>query len=494
MSQAESLNKMDFIKTIDDNRDLQIKTLQELVAIKSVAGDPVTTTDGEVLPFGRGVQDAFAYTMKKAEEFGFITKNVNNYGGHADFGDGDEIVGIMGHLDVVPEGDGWSFDPYGGEADEEYVYGRGTTDDKGPTLAVLFAMKALKDAGYVPAKKIRLILGLDEEVNSAGMKYYLEHETPPTFGFTPDADFPVLNGEKGIMSFTLAKKLSRSPSQGLLLSSFSSGTAINVVPNKARAVVRSEDPEVYDSIKDRAAGFRAETGHKLYVKGVGKSLELLAEGISAHGSTPEKGLNAISIMMEFLGRLSFANEDVNDFIDFYNKYIGFCLDGSAIGCDFEDSQSGELTWNTGLAAYDKQAISVTINVRYPVTDCAENVYESIAGTAAKYDVGIIKQGDSRPIYMDPDSPMIKTFLDVYRDNTGDMESQPKVIGGGTYARCAENIFAFGPEFPGDPDLMHQADERWTIERYMTATKIYADALYRMTQENFNIIGENENNE
>ena len=163
---------MDYLKKIEENRELQIQTLQDLVSIKSVQSNPVATKDGEVYPFGKGVQDAFAYTLNKGKVLGFEIKNVDHYGGHIDYGVGDEIVGILGHLDVVPEGDGWSFDPYSGAVSDGYIYGRGTLDDKGPVIAVLFAMKALKDAGYVPSKKVRLILGLDEETSWNGMAYY----------------------------------------------------------------------------------------------------------------------------------------------------------------------------------------------------------------------------------------------------------------------------------------------------------------------------------
>ena len=312
---------MDFIQTIEMNKDLQIQSLQDLVSIKSVVSNPVMTKNGEVYPFGKGVQDAFAYTLKLAKELGFETKNVDNYGGHIDFGYGEEIVGILGHLDVVPEGDGWTFEPYSGAVAGDYIYGRGTTDNKGPVIAALFAMKALKDSGYIPEKKVRLILGLDEETNWDGMYYYFSKERKPDYGFTPDAEFPALNGEKGIMTFELAKKISKSPSSGLELRSLFGGAAANMVPEKARAVVKADDTKFYDQIKSFAASFREDTGYKLHVKGVGKSLEISAEGISAHGAAPEAGLNAVSILMSFLGRLNFSNDDVNVFIDFYNQYI-----------------------------------------------------------------------------------------------------------------------------------------------------------------------------
>ena len=170
-------------------------------------------------------------------EMGFAVKNVDNYGGHIDFpGSGDKIMGILGHLDVVPAGDGWQHEPYGGEIEEGRLYGRGTSDDKGPVIACLFAMKALKEAGYQPKATIRLILGLDEETHWKGMEYYFARERKPDWGFTPDADFPLINGEKGMLVFDLAKKFARTSGEGLVLRSLSGGIAPNSVPDSCRAV------------------------------------------------------------------------------------------------------------------------------------------------------------------------------------------------------------------------------------------------------------------
>ncbi|MGN0659078.1 MAG: dipeptidase PepV [Emergencia sp.] len=483
---------MDYISKITENRDLQIQVLQELVSLNSVQDNPAQAGDGEVYPFGKGVQDAFAYTLKKAEELGFETKNVDNYGGHIDFGTGEETgetVGILGHLDVVPEGGGWSFDPFSGAVSDGYIYGRGTQDDKGPVVAVLFAMKALKDAGYEPARKVRLILGLDEETGWKGMDYYFQKEPRPDFGFTPDSDFPALNGEKGIVTYEIAKKFTKTPAGGLELRSLKGGSAANMVAEKARAVVRSQEPEAYDRIRQQAAEYRAETGYRLQVKGTGKSLEITAEGKSAHGAVPEAGLNAISIIMDFLGRLNFANDDVNVFIDFYNRHIGFEYNGQSIGCGFEDEPSGKLTLNSGLIQADGEAVSLTINIRYPVTFTDQQIYDGILPYINEYDMGIIRGRNQNPIYMDENSPMIRALVDVYAKNTGDTESRPLVIGGGTYARATGNIVAFGALFPGDEDLMHQKNERLSIDRFMLMTKIYADAIYKLTQKEFTITEE-----
>lgn len=513
----------DLKRALEENREEAIQALKELVSIRSVKEDPVMTQEGEVYPFGKGVQDAFQYVLKKAEDMGFRTFNVENYGGHIDFvpadageaspdegsepdktidgeaydagtgpaGEGDyetskEIVAAIGHLDVVPEGDGWDRGPYSGFEEQGYIWGRGTTDDKGPVLSVLYAMKSLRDAGIKPARKIRLILGLDEETDWEGVERYFESQPQPDIGFTPDAYFPVINGEKGIMSFKIAAKLPRTTVTGLVLRKLSGGTAVNMVPDHARAVVNDPDPKVYEKIREMAEAHEMSTGDKIRVQKMGKSLEISADGVAAHGSTPSEGENAISKLVGFLAGLNFVNEDISSFFDFYNEFIGRETDGKSIGCAMSDEESGDLTFNVGLIDYDRQAISITVDVRYPVTKTSDEVYDMIIPKLDENGLGILKMEDRPPLYFDPESPMIKTFMDVYRDNTGDTENGPLVTGGGTYARACKNTVAFGGLFPGAPDLMHQKNEKIETEKYIKMMEIYADALERLTDPDFSL--------
>ena len=475
---------MDYLNLIDQNKDEMIKDLRELLSIKSVAEEQ----EGEY-PFGEGVQKAFEYMLALGEREGFKVENIDNYGGHIEFGSGDEIVAVIGHIDVVPEGTDWDYDPYGGVIEDGKLYGRGTSDDKGPVMAGFYAMKALKDSGFVPNKRIRLVLGLDEETNWVGMKKYFEKAEKPSVGFTPDADFPAIHGEMGIIVFDLAKKLGKSMGGGLELKNLNGGNAANMVADWSRAVLRdtteykkgSEPEDRYGRIREMVAEYRQQTGYKVNCKGVGKSFEITVQGVSSHGARPEKGLNAISVIMELLGKLNFVNEDVNDFIDFYNKHIGFDLNGERMGCGFEDEPSGKLIFNVGTVAVDANSADLKINIRYPVTMDAENVYEAIMSVVNKYDLGIIKGKHQRPIYFPADAPMITTLMDVYREFTGDAESKPQVIGGGTYARAADNVVAFGMAFPGEPELAHQKDEYIVIDNLIRATKIYAEALARLAK-------------
>lgn len=494
---------MNYEKYLEQNKDEMIASLQSVIRCSSEQTDAVHAADGEVYPFGEGVQKAFETFLKIAEKMGFTTYNADNYGGHIDFpGTGrpvkneegevvnyekPKVLGILGHLDVVPAGEGWDFEPYGASIAEGRIYGRGTTDDKGPMVSCLYAMKALKDSGYKPQATIRLIIGLDEETNWKGMDYYFSKVEKPDFGFTPDGDFPVINGEKGILVFELAKKFSQTRVKGLELRSLSGGTAANSVPDFCRAVVRNQNAgeAPYVKIREEITKFREETEYKIHARGIGKSLEITTTGISAHGAKPEAGLNAVSVMMKFLERLNFVNEDHNDFIDFYNRYIGFCLDGGQLGINFSDEVSGSLVFNVGIAEMNEKAGKLTINVRYPVTLEHEKIYVTMAETLERYNIGLIKEKHQKPIFMNADSPMIQLLMDIYRKHTGDMTSQPLVIGGGTYARAAEGIVAYGAQFPGDEDLMHQKNEALSLQRLEQMTKIYAEAIYKLSSEDYN---------
>ncbi len=469
----------DAIKRIDENKAEMISSLSALISVPSIALDEGTAE----APFGENVAGVYEYMMNLAAKEGFLTFNADNYGGHIDFkGSGSGIAAVIGHLDVVPEGDGWDFDPYGGEVKDGYICGRGATDDKGPVIASFYAMKALRECGYTPKRTIRLILGLDEETNWYGMDYYVSHvDRLPDFGFTPDADFPAINGEMGILIFDIVRKFDAAGNKGLELSSLKGGTAANSVADYARAVLHDSTGAGYDRIKQQLAAFREEKGCRINCKGIGKSFEIVSHGVSAHGAYPEQGVNAISIMMEFLGRLNFANESTNDFLRFYNEHIGYDLHGERAGCAFEDSQSGKLIFNVGMIALDKKTAQLTVNIRYPVTMDEDTVYGGLMTVLGRFDLGIVKNQHQEPIYMPADSPLITKLMDIYRKHTGDESCEPVVIGGGTYARAMDNIVAFGAKFPEREELAHQKNEKLSIDDLVKMAQIYAEAIYELSE-------------
>lgn len=419
------------------NRETFLTDLKGLMAIESVA---MVDADEEH-PYGKGPAKALDYVLDLCERLGIPTVNLDGKVAWAEIGSGEEIVGILGHLDIVPIGDGWKHDPKG-EVCGDRLYGRGAVDDKGPTLAALFAMKDLMDSGVALKRRVRLIFGQCEETGEwEDMAYYAAHEQLPVYGFTPDADFPAIYGEKGLLNYELSLPLDRS---GLL--SAEGGDATNMVPEWAKATVASPD------------------GQKEYT----------AKGHSAHASTPEKGRNAISVLMEEL-----ANDKIQSpLVDFYQKHIGFDLAGQLMGCGFSDEQSGGLTLNAGLLRTLKDRVVLTIDIRSPVTVPSDRVYAAIEVACAPYGITAECTEDTKPIYMNKNSRVITAMLEVYREETGDL-SEPVVIGGGTYARAMPGIVAFGPMQPGRECTEHQRDEYILLEDLFKAQDIYKKTIEKL---------------
>ena len=473
---------MGYKERLESYREDMIRTLGESVSRPSVVMPAVKTADGEVYPFGKGVQEALEHMLKTGEEMGFETFNDGNYAGHIEFRSpegGDGYFGIVCHLDVVPVGTGWTHDPFTMTEKDGFLYGRGTSDDKGPAVACLYALKAIKDEGIVPHSNIRLVLGLDEETGDVSARHYVENCGNPSLGFTPDANFPLVNGEMGILVFEIAQKFTSKPAKDdLRLTKLEGGLVHNAVPASAKAVVAGSK-EQYDLISDRAKLYVEETGYRLRTKKQGTSLVIETEGVAAHGAHPELGLNAVSILMDFLGRIGFANEEVNDFIAFYNDRIGFDLHGERIGCCFEDGPSGPLIFNVGIANINEELASLMVNIRYPVSFTDDQVISAIEGSIESDRIGIVKKMVHVPLYVEPEDPAVIAMMEAYRKETGDTESQPMTIGGGSYAKLFENTLAFGGLFPGEENTMHQADEMISVESLMKMARIYADTIWTL---------------
>lgn len=462
---------MNLEQRVERMGDEIIASTQEIIKLKSVKDAPV-----EGMPFGKDIHECFMYALNLSEEFGFKTKNVDNYGGHAEFGDGDEVVGVLVHLDVVPEGDNWTYPPYGAEIHDGKLFGRGTIDDKGPAIAALYAMKALKDSGVELSKKIRIIFGLDEESGWESLHYYLNKEKAPNVAFTPDADFPAIHGEKGILVFDLVKKLeNKYTGNGIKILKIKGGNRPNMVPDYCEAHLISNN-----SLKEKLDTYVEGNNVKLDIFEEEEKTIIKSYGVSAHGSLPETGENAISQLLLFLNTLELCEGDISNFIKLYSEKIGMEYYGQSIGCGLKDEPTGNLIFNVGVIDLNENEVKVTVNIRYPVTFTDKDVYSGMEKELEGSKVDIVHIEDVAPLYLPKDHELIQKLMKVYREFTGD-ESDPITIGGGTYARSMENAVAFGPLFPGQPELAHQKDEYIAIEDLIKITKIYAQALYELAK-------------
>jgi succinyl-diaminopimelate desuccinylase len=462
---------MELLLMLDDKilsmKEEIIKSVQDSIRIKSVLGEAK-----EGMPFGEDVHRAFEHCLGLSEYLGFKTVNVDNYVGYAEYGQGDEMVAVLGHLDVVPEGEGWTYPPYAAEIHDDKIFGRGAIDDKGPTIAALYALKAVKELNLPLNRRIRVFFGLNEETGSKCVKHYVDNGGElPVCGFTPDAEYPIINGEKGIVGGRYTRKLNQ---QGeIILNTISGGIASNVVPDYAEAAIILPQSR-FEAVKKLAEGVG-----EIKVEEREDSLIIKAYGVSAHGSTPEKGKNAISHLLLFLGKIGFEG-DTKEFLDFMNEYIGLYLNGEGLGIYLEDEISGKLIFNLGVISGNKEEVSLQINMRYPVT----KKYEDFADTfKEKMKLGNLEEvylGYKGPLYVSADTDFIKKLQKVYEAKTGD-KAELISIGGGTYAKAMPNVVAFGPIFKGEPLVEHKPDEFIAIDSLIKNVQIMAAAMYELAQ-------------
>ncbi|NLM37733.1 MAG: dipeptidase PepV [Firmicutes bacterium] len=465
---------MEFLDRIVKVQPEMITTLQELLAIPSVKAEPA----GAGAPFGREIARALEYVLAWGERQGFTVKNLSGYAGHLEFGNGDELVGVLVHLDVVPAGEGWRYAPWSGTVADGKIYGRGAIDDKGPAVAVMYALKVLKESGVKLGKKIRIIFGCDEESGWGCMEHYFKHERKPDYGFTPDAYFPLINSEKGQIALKF-ETAAADGGDGVVLKTFTGGTRRNVVPEEAEAVLAFPDQAGLARGKALilAQGIDGITVLALPEK---NRLKVRAQGVSAHGSTPELGENAIVKLAQALAPLE-GEGSAWAAVRFIRDRIGRETDGRGLGIDCQDEMSGALTINLGVVRTEGGKIRMEVDIRSPQSADYSTLKEKIAHLLSLYGLTITEYSTMPPHYLPVDHPLVQVLLQVYREETGDW-SKPVATGGRTYAVALGNGVAFGPGFPGQPELAHQKDEYITVADLMSCTRIYAKALYALARE------------
>ena len=425
-----------------------LMTLTELIAIPSVKS--IETPDA---PYGIHTLHALEYMLELGRQHGFSVKNLDGRAGYIEWGSGDKLLGILCHLDVVPAGEGWNHDPFTLRHENGWLTGRGINDDKGPAVTVFYAMLRLKTQGYIPPCRIRLILGLDEECGSSCMEHYKLVEELPTLGFTPDADFPAIFAEKGILQLRVSGPVSK----GLLVSA---GERPNMVPARCEITIITT--------QDKIEGF----------------------GIPAHASKPQLGKNAIYEALKALPESILAAEPLPAF---FMKFIGKDTSGQFLFTGIPEDISGALTLNAGILQMNAGRSELIIDIRYPVTSDAGKIISEISVKSSGFGLQVDIVSHQQPLYRDPGEPLIQTLLDVYEKYVGlapydpasdailrgkalKKPSVPIAIGGGTYARTMPGVVAFGPAFPWEKDQAHQIDEAECEDSIYLLVQLYQDAI------------------
>ncbi|WP_047981872.1 dipeptidase PepV [Ornithinibacillus contaminans] len=469
------MTTINWMEEVQKRKEDFIKDLQGILQIKSVLDEENATPEA---PLGQGVKDALQYMLDLGEKDGFSSKNVGNLAGHLEMGQGEELVGILGHVDVVPEGDGWSVDPYSGIVKDGKIYARGSSDDKGPTIAAYYGMKIVQELGLPIQKRVRLIIGTDEESNWRCVDHYFEHEEMPTQGFVPDADFPIIFAEKGISDYDIVQQAQPGESAGgNVLLSFASGRRYNMVPDFAEVHLKVAD-EASEVIRNYQA-YIQETGLEGKATPNNGEIILTLVGKSAHAAEPRHGKNAGIYLAKFLQTVALddAGEKYVDTVAaFYEKSRG-----EVFGITYEDEDSGDLTINVGVMNYNQEdGGRVGLNMRTPVTFDIEAGKAKIEATVKEKGLQLENFSFSKPAYVKKDDPLIQILQKVYEGQMGE-KAELLAIGGGTYARALDHGVAFGAMFPGREDVMHQKDEYAIVNDLLQATALYAQAIYELAK-------------
>lgn len=446
-------------KFINEHLNDMIEDLRTLVSYNSINND-------DALPFGKENQKVLDKALTMMNDKGFNTTNLDYYCGYGEIGEGDKTIGILAHLDIVPAGDGWESDPFTLTIRDGKLYGRGVSDDKGAAVCSMWAMKYLLDTGYKFKKKVRLILGCNEETGSKCIKHYVEECGDVDMGFTPDGNFPGIYAEKGMIGGALVSKNSK-------IINIEAGEATNIVAKKCVTEIPkgSYDKELLDKYFEE---------HDIVYEiddQVNDNDVLTVYGKAAHASTPDEGVNAISHTMMALHAAGFKDE----FVDFFAKNFGLTVHGELLGYeDLKDSESNT-SINFGIAGMKDGALFISLDMRFPVKSSSDKCLKPLQDMGDENNFFKLDGRTIEPLYFDVNSAFIKALDKAYRDVTNDYESKMQAIGGGTYAKAIKNVIAFGCEFQDEDNHIHDANECLDIEALKKQTLIYIQAIKNLNE-------------
>ena len=460
---------IDFKQEVLNHKEDLLKDLFELLSVRSILGTDIT----EETPFGSGPREALDLILSFGKRDGYKTKLVENKAGHIEVGQGEELFGILGHVDVVPvvEAD-WTSHPFKPEIRDGKIFARGSLDDKGPTMAAYYAVKLLDKLGVKWNKRVRVIVGSDEETGFRCVEAYFKHEEQPASGFTPDAMFPLVYAEKARATFDHKLKFVDEDGQyNYKLVKFNGGQVLNMVVASAKAELEGEASD----IKEKFENFLAQEKLEGEVE-VGNTIKLTLKGKAAHGSTPQYGINGATKLAEFLSTLGLDNNGKN-FVDYIVEKLANDPFGEKLEINYSDDEMGEATYNYGILEYDLER-----KIGLVSTDCRHpkkfDLVDRLNGIKVdNIDIEVTSTKEAH--YVPKDDELVTTLMDVYRKHTGDTKNDAFVLGGGTYARCLKKGVAFGLLFPDKEDTMHQANEYLEVEDLLLATAIYAEGIYKL---------------
>lgn len=455
---------MNFKRSITSNKSDIVENLRQLLKIRSVRDEP--TAD---CPYGGELFKSLEFCLNLADSLGLRTGSMDGQLGWCECGEGEELICVLTHLDIVPEGDGWAYPPFGGVIAEGKIFGRGTLDNKGPAIAAIYALKALSDSGARLSRRVRVIFGLNEENGCADVQYYVNNGGEiPVMAFTPDGAFPIINGEKGMILAEFSRNVATS-SRGIQY--LIAGSFPNVVPNSAVTDIKLPAAEAHSRLEKPLAHCRQK------LTDVGVTWEMSGKG--AHASAPQDGVNAIVELFRAIKTLDFEG-DSGALTSFILENFDGDVNGKALGIYCRDEVSGELTVNLGLMHLSNNVASLSLDIRYPISADSDTLLKSLREKMASGGFSEINLLHRKAIYSPPESELVKALSRVYEKVCGE-KAELLTIGGGTYSKFIPNCVAFGPIFPGEAMLDHQPNEFISIESLMKNTELYAAAMYELAK-------------
>lgn len=423
-----------------------------IAAISRLVEIPSVFAESSEYPFGAAVDHCLDVALAMMAGLGFRTfKAPDGMYGYAEIGEG-ELFGVLCHLDVVQarQEDGWEHDPFRPMVQGDWLCGRGTQDDKGPSVAAIYALKSLLDEGHKLNKRVRFIFGIDEETMWDSIHAYCDREERPVSGFVPDSTFPLTYAEKGLLQLQIRSgKRFALPCRG--------GDSMNAVSAHAEC---PHDPAVERALRELEFAFHMD-GDTVCV-----------EGLTAHAKNPWKGVNANLHLLRALRQAGYEHDAITfacDMLDEKFRFEGFSQE------DLSDF-SGPVTVNLGKFSLDEQGAVLGIDLRLPVTCEKETILALVREKAAACHMTVEEFDWLRPIHVPLDSPLVSKLLQAYREVTGDAKTEPYISAGATFARAFDNCVAFGANMPHSPTSEHQPNERISIIKLMQATEVYRRAF------------------
>ena len=456
---------------IDAHKQELLDDIKDLCSIPSVKGSPE-----EGKPYGDGPYRSLQLALSMAERYGFATTNYDNYVGTADIDpDLPRYLDMLAHTDVVPAGEGWTVtEPFHVIEKDGRLYGRGTSDDKGPLLCAMYAMRAIRETGIPLSKGVRLIMGADEECGSSDIDHYYSLEPEAEVTFSPDGDFPLINIEKGLFHGEISRVVPEDKTLPRLLS-LEAGIAVNAVPQKA--VLRFEGLDTgSDAVREAMESVNRHCKVECSFTG---DQEITVIGASAHASTPEMGRNAGLAAVLLACRLPLHESEQISFLKKIPQLFPYGItDGSGIGINMSDPESHDLTCSLNIYHVEPGYMKFIFDSRTPICAVRENCQDVAAKSVEEAGFAWNTEGMIPPHVVPSDSEFIRILLKSYEDVTG-LKGECIAIGGGTYVHNLKNGVAFGAVMPGKDTRMHGADEFFEIDNIITAVKVYAEAIQNL---------------